>query len=227
MRFIPVAAAALVAVAPASAQTAFEGVVTYRLTSEGRTVDVTYMTKGDRARSEMTMDGMAIAMLMDARATTMTTLMPSEKMYMTMDLSRMRQRAQASDTAEQQFTATGRNETIAGHECEHYLTGTGQNTDMCVATGLGYYLGGGAAGRRGPGSGSSSYGMPRPGDTRMAAFRAKFKDGFFPLRLTVTEGGKVTTDMVVTSIERRALPDDMFTVPEGFTEMRMPGMGPP
>ena len=226
MRFIPVAAAALVAVAPASAQSAFEGVVTYRLTTEGRTVDVTYMTKGDRARSEMTMDGMAIAMLMDASATTMTTLMPSEKMYMTMDLSRMRQQAQA-DTTTQQFTATGRNETIAGHECEHYLTGTGQNTDMCVATGLGYYLGGGAAGRRGPGSGGGSYGMPRPGDARMAAFRAKFSDGFFPLRLTITEGGKVTTDMVVTAIERRALADDLFTVPAGFTEMRMPGMGPP
>lgn len=226
MRFIPVAAAALVAVAPASAQSAFEGVVTYRLTTEGRTVDVTYMTKGDRARSEMTMDGMAVALLMDASATTMTTLMPSERMYMTMDLSRMRQRAQASDTAEQQFTATGRKETIAGHECEHYLTGTGQNTDMCVATGLGYFMGGGGAGRRGPGSGSS-YGVPRPGDARMAAFRAKFRNGFFPLRLTVTEGGKVTTDMVVTAIERRALADDMFTVPAGFTEMRMPGMGPP
>lgn len=226
MRFIPVAAAALVAVAPAAAQSAFEGVVTYRLTTEGRTVDVTYMTKGDRARSEMTMDGMAIAMLMDASATTMTTLMPSEKMYMTMDLSRMRQRTQA-DTSEQQFTATGRKETIAGHECEHYLTGTGQNTDMCVATGLGYYLGGGAAGRRGPGSGGGSYGVPRPGDARMAAFRAKFKDGFFPLRLTITEGGKVTTDMVVTAVERRALADDLFTVPAGFTEMRMPGMGPP
>ena len=225
MRFIPVAAAAFVAVAPAAAQSAFEGVVTYRLTTEGRTVDVTYMTKGDRARSEMTMDGMAIAMLMDASATTMTTLMPSEKMYMTMDLSRMRQRAQA-DTSEQQFTATGRTETIAGHECEHYLTGTGQNTDMCVATGLGYYLGGGGAGRRGPGSGNS-YGLPRPGDARAAAFRAKFPNGFFPLRLTVTEGGNVTTDMVVTAVERRTLADDLFTVPAGFTEMRMPGMGPP
>jgi hypothetical protein len=68
---------------------------------------------------------------------------------------------------------------------------------------------------------------PRPGDARAAAFRAKFPNGFFPLRLTVTEGGKVTTDMVVTAIERRALADDMFTVPAGFTEMRMPGMGPP
>jgi len=226
MRLIPVAAAALVAVAPASAQSAFQGVVKYRLTTEGRTVDVTYLTKGDRARSEMQMDGMAIAMLMDASATTMTTLMPSEKMYMTMDLSRMRQQARP-DTAEQQFTATGRTETIAGHECEHYLTGTAQNTDMCVATGLGYYLGGGAAGRRGPGSGGNSYGLPRPGDARAAAFRAKFSNGFFPLRLTVTEGGKVTTDMVVTSIEPRALADDLFTVPADFTEMRMPGMGPP
>ena len=34
----------------------------------------------------------------------------------------------------------------------------------------------------------------------------------------------MTTDMVVTSIERQRLSDDLFTVPEGFTEMRMPGM---
>jgi hypothetical protein len=43
----------------------------------------------------------------------------------------------------------------------------------------------------------------------------------------VTEGGKVTTDMVVTSVEQRALADDLFTVPAGFTQMSMPGMGPP
>jgi hypothetical protein len=225
MRFAPVAAAALVAAMPAAAQTAFEGVVKYRLTAEGSTMDVTYMTKGDRVRSEMQMQGMTVAMLMDASASTMTTVMPSERMYMTMDLSRMRERGQQQDDSAATFTATGRKETIAGHECEHYLTGTDQNTDMCVATGLGYYLAGGAGGGRGRGpGGGSSLGLPRPGEARMAAFRAKFKNGFFPLRLTITEGGKVTTDMVVTSIERQRLSDELFTVPEGFTEMRMPGM---
>ena len=67
----------------------------------------------------------------------------------------------------------------------------------------------------------------RFGDPRAAAFRAKFPNGFFPLRLTVTEGGKVTTDMVVTAVEQRALADDLFTVPADFTQMSMPGMGPP
>ena len=222
MRFVPVAAAALVAAMPAAAQTAFEGVVKYQLTTEGRTMDVTYFAKGSRARSEMVMDGMQMAMLLDADSAFMRTIMPSERMYMTMDFSRMRDQGNQRDTSDAAFTPTGRKETIAGHECEHYLTGTGQNTDMCVATGLGYYMGGGSGGR-GRGAGQRSFGM-RPGDPRAAEFRRRFKDGFFPLRLTVTEGGKVTTDMVVTSIERQRLSDELFTVPEGFTEMRMPGM---
>lgn len=223
MRFVSIAIAALVAAVPALAQSAFEGIVKYRLTTGGRTVAVTYMAKGDHARTEMEMEGMAVAMLMDAGSATLTTVMPSEEMYMTMDLSRVRERAQSQSDSLATFSATGRKETIAGHECEHYVTGTGQNTDMCVATGLGFFLGGGG---RGPGGGGSSYGLPRPGDPRAAEFRRRFKDGFFPLRLTVTEAGKVTTDMVVTSVERRALSDDLFKVPEGYTEMRMPAMGP-
>lgn len=223
MRVISVVAAALAAATPVVAQSTFEGVVKYKLTTEGRTVDVTYFAKGSRVRSEMTMEGMQMAMLLDADSSTMRTIMPSERMYMTMDLSRAREQV-SRDTTAPTFTATGRKETIAGHECEHYLTGTGQNTDMCVATGLGYYLSGGAASRRGPGGGGSGFGVPRPGDARAAAFRRQFKDGFFPLRLTVTEGGRVTTDMVVTSIEQRRLTDDLFQVPAGFTEMRMPAM---
>jgi hypothetical protein len=220
MRLIPVAAAVLVLAAPAAAQTAFEGVVTYRLTTEGRTMDVTYYAKGSRARSEMSMEGMQMAMLLDADSAFMRTIMPSERMYMTMDLSRMRDQGNQRDTSDATFTPTGRKETIAGHECEHYLTGTGQNTDMCVATGLGYYMGGGGGGR-GRGASQRSFGM-RPGDPRAAEFRRRFKDGFFPLRITATEGQRVTYDMVVTSIERRRLSDDLFQVPEGFTEMRMP-----
>jgi hypothetical protein len=191
MRLIPVAAAVLVLAAPAAAQTAFEGVVTYRLTTEGRTMDVTYYAKGSRARSEMSMEGMQMAMLLDADSAFMRTIMPSERMYMTMDLSRMRDQGNQRDTSDATFTPTGRKETIAGHECEHYLTGTGQNTDMCVATGLGYYMGGGGGGR-GRGASQRSFGM-RPGDPRAAEFRRRFKDGFFPegfteMRMPMTPG---------------------------------------
>ena len=73
MRLIPVAAAALALTAPAVAQSAFEGVVKYKLTTEGRTMDVTYSAKGSRARSEMVMDGMQVAMLMDVDSAVMRT----------------------------------------------------------------------------------------------------------------------------------------------------------
>ena len=77
--------------------------------------------------------------------------------------------------------------------------------------------------RRGPGGGRS-LGVPRPGDPRAVEFRRRFPNGFFPLRLTITEGQSVTYDMVVTSVEPRQLSNDLFQIPEGFTEMRMPAM---
>jgi hypothetical protein len=222
MRFISVVAASVLAL-PAAAQTPFQGVVTYRMTSEGRSFDVAYMTKGDRVRTEMEMDGMQMFMLMDAGKATMTTVMPDQRMYMTMDLNRMAARSGERNTEVPKITRTGRTETIAGHSCEHYLMGDKQDVDVCVASGLGYYLAGSAPGQRGR---SPSFGLPSAGDPRWAEFREMFKDGFFPLKTTLTEGGKVKMEMVATSVEPRALGDDLFTVPAGFQEMRMPGMGP-
>ncbi len=215
--------AATVLALPAAAQAPFQGVVKYRMTSDGRSFDIVYMTKGERVRTEMEMEGMQVFMLMDAGNATMTTVMPDQRMYMTMDLNRMAGRAAQRDTTVPKITRTGRTETIAGHSCEHYLMGDKQDVDVCVASGLGYYLGGSES-QRGR---SSGFGLPAAGDPRWREFRAMFKDGFFPLSTTMTEGGKVKMSMVATSVEARTLADNLFTVPAGFNEMRMPGMGQP
>jgi len=215
------ALAATVLALPLAAQTPFQGVVKYRMTSDGRSFDIVYMTKGDRVRTEMEMDGMQVFMLMDAGKATMTTVMPDQRMYMTMDLNRMAGRVAQQDTTVPKITRTGRTETIAGHTCEHFLMGDKQDVDVCVASGLGYYLGGSES-QRGR---SSGFGLPRAGDPRWRQFREMFADGFFPLKTTMTEGGKVKAEMVATSVEPRTLSDDVFAVPAGFQEMRMPGMG--
>lgn len=219
------AVAAIVIAQPAAAQQAFEGVVKYRMTTGGRASDMTYMAKGERVRLEMEMEGIQAFVLLDLTANTMTTVMPSEEMYMRMDMSAGASRGGRDDMPK--ITATGRKETIAGRECEHYLIGDDESVDACVATGLGYYFGGGGGGRRGPGA-QGGMSLPSSVDPRARQFRERFKDGFFPLKLTMMERGRVQSEMVVTSIERRTLSDNLFRVPEGYEEMRMPmmpGMG--
>ncbi len=52
---------------------------------------------------------------------------------------------------------------------------------------------------------------------------SKFLEGgAFPLKMTITEGGKTTMASEVTSIERKKLDDSLFTVPAGYKEMNMP-----
>ena len=47
-------------------------------------------------------------------------------------------------------------------------------------------------------------------------------ENFFPLRVTDANRNEVV--MEVTKIERQDVPESMFTVPEGYRAMTMPGM---
>ena len=37
-------------------------------------------------------------------------------------------------------TSTGKTETVAGYTCQHWLVGDKQDTDICMAKGLGYLV---------------------------------------------------------------------------------------
>lgn len=95
-----------------------------------------------------------------------------------------------------------------------------ENTiNMCVATDLGYYfMGGGAGGGRGMAA------SPAPGmsEQMQQKIREMFGDGFFPLKMTMSQNGQNIT-MVAKSIEKKSVSDDIFRIPEGYT--RMGGMG--
>jgi hypothetical protein len=118
------------------------------------------------------------------------------------------------------FKATGKSETIAGQECEHYVyTTVGMNFDMCIASGLGFmpFAHPGGMGGRG--------GSPGMGSNAMAAWRARFVEGFVPVAMEMTsDAGNMT--MRATVIEKKAVSDDLFQIPDGFTEMQMPKGAP-
>jgi len=197
---------------PAEAQRTFEGVITYDMTAAGTSMEMKQMAKGMKIRSEMEGPmGEAIS-LMDVEAGEITTIMPAQRMYMTMDVDAMMQQmpAQHEPPRPEEFEATGRTETIAGHECEHYTyTNDAMTADICIAEGLGF-MPIGSPGAMGGGSLAAD----------MEAWQARFPDGFLPLSMEMTSQGNTMT-MRATAVEQTSLSDDLFVVPEGYT--RMPG----
>jgi len=211
----------------------FEGVVNMTMaSSEGKPFQMTYYMKTDRVRMETHVPdtpGAVGVMIMDIPAAKFTSLLTQQKTYITEDLKGMQ--ADTSDAGSDRkfpkLTDTGKKETIAGYTCEHYLIGDEQNMDMCVAKGLGYFGMGGAGGRSG-GLKDLLFSAKMKAEVAANPEWSKFLDGgAFPLKMTMTEGGKTTMNAEVTSVERKKLDDSLFTVPPDYKEMKMPAGMPP
>ena len=208
---------------PAAAQ--FEGTVTWQM--EKGQMAQTY--KGAMVRTEMTGEqGRQGVMIMDHSARTMTMLMPDDKMYMVMNLRDMPDK---DDHKAPKLTDMGKTETIAGKTCEVYRyaeeAGKPETREMCVAKGMGFFMGGGGGGpmgmrQRGRGADIAAAIAANPEYAKL------YKDGFFPLRISRLEDGKVKNEMIVTQIEAKSVAASAFTTPPDYTEMKMPGgMGRP
>jgi hypothetical protein len=201
---------------------AFEGVITSNFYGHDakQPMEIKTSVKGTQSRMDMNAGGMPMYTLLDAQKARMTSVMPQQKMYMTMDLATaIGHMGEEADDTSPPLTKTGKSETIAGHSCDHYLMGEDQDMDVCAASGLGTFGMGsmGGMGGQGPGGG---------GEMAMgwARYASQFKDGFFPLKMEEVDGEKRKLIMEVTEIEPQTLSADLFTVPAGFQEMKMPGM---
>jgi hypothetical protein len=194
----------------------FEGRITAEMSrgDDEPAAPVVILTKGAKTRMDMTANGMPMYMIMDSDAQTVTSVIPSQRMFMRMDLNMAGMANDASEPAPK-ITRTGRRETIAGHACEHVLFDTpdGDQMDICAARGLGFFM----SGRGGPFGGGA---VPAGYEQLMK----EFKEGFFPLRIETVEDGKRTTMMLVKTIETQKLAATEFEPPAGFQEMKMPGM---
>jgi hypothetical protein len=215
----------------------FEGLITMKMKVENQkeTAEMIYFLKGSHIRIEMkagnTSQGQTV-MLWDLEAAKITTLIPSNQMYMTLDLKETAENLKGigkekkpTDEESVKFpklTPTGKQEVIAGYPCEHWLIGDKQEIDMCVAKGLGYFGMGGSMGRDG---GWWKNLMFDPKLLTAAAAHPEWvkflEGGAFPLKLIAQEGGKTRMTMEVTKIERKSLSDDLFTIPPGYKEFNM------
>ena len=136
---------------------------------------------------------------------------------MTMDLKKQAEGMEHKEHAPPKITPLGTSETIAGRTCQNFTVETEKSKmEFCNAKGLGNYMSPRSPMGRGPSNGLT--------ELNNEAFRTFFKDGFFPLRVTNLDGGKRQVMMEATRVEPKSLDASLFTVPAGFTEMKM-GMG--
>ena len=203
----------------ASAQSPFQGVVTGTYYGDAGTpaVEYTQSIKGQRVRMDMSMSGMSMSSLVDIEAGTVTSLMHEQRKYMVINFNQVTGQAGGAPKMPK-ITATGRRETIAGINCEHYLINIAdqQDMDVCAAKGMGFGSPqGGGRGTRGPAAA-----LP----VTYEELAQQFKDGFFPLKIERVRGSERRLVMQVKAIERKALPDATFAMPAGYTEMKIPGM---
>ncbi len=162
------------------------------------------------------------------------TLIPSQKKYLVMDYKELGETAKEMSkamgtkhdpaaAAPFKLTPSGHKETIAGYSCEHYLLQIkdGEPIDFCVAKGLGNYLFGGSGGGQGGRAAAAGSLSEHPEFRQMAVM---FKDGFFPLKMTITKGGKTVMVQEATRVERKSLPDEVFAIPAGYTQIKIPSI---
>lgn len=219
-------AALLLAPTSLPAQRAFEGSITYRMTADGVTMQMTMMTKGSKVRTEMEMPGMPgpMFMLMDTEREIMQTVMPSMGMYMEMDMKQVADQMQITPEMREKMNqaprieALGTSDQIAGITCQNYRFTQGEEEmEGCIATGMGVFMGGASGGPPGQGGPLAGLGVD------FSKLTAEFKDGMMPLRMRLKQNGTWSTFMEATAVERKSLDDSLFTVPSGLRKMNMPG----
>jgi hypothetical protein len=196
-------------------------------------LEIKYAIKGTRTRIETQLSqgsSQTGVMLMDLSSGTQTMLMPQTKTYMTMNwggMAEMMVKEAGNDIPDDAFkaTTTGKTETVAGFTCQHWLFGDKQDTDVCLAQGLGYFGGGGQSG--GVFDKLKNLAMGDKVKAQLAAnpeFAKFVEGGAFPLKIAQIENGQSKTIMEVTSVERKSLDDSLFTVPADYKKMEIPGM---
>ena len=201
--------AGAVAPAVARAQT-FEGIVTMKVhggDSAREPREMQYALRQGVARVEMPGHGDARGVvIIDRSAKTTTMLMPAQRKYMVIPIPGGVGEHRAGDHPRAQIVRTGRKETIAGYECEHWLVkGVEHEIDACVASGLGTF--------------TMSAGRERE-DAWTGALRDQ--QGF-PLKVTRAGG---TAVMEVTKIEKKALDASLFVPPADYQKIEMPAGSP-
>jgi hypothetical protein len=231
MTTLAIAGLALLSPAVVSAQAAFEGTVKGIMTAGGNEMQLVQHARNGMMRQDLVMSGGQGTFSTITDGQTGQTIMILHQQRMWMDLAVMSRmmpgmlgggapsapQAPALDLPE--IERTDRVETIAGHECRHYLVANASGAiDICAANGLGSFV---------PGA-PPSMGMMGGGAPAMPALPQNaelwlrdFPDGFFILSMTSESAGGMSFQVL--EVDRMPLQPELFEPPAGYREMKIPG----
>lgn len=200
----------------------FEGKVAMEMSSgQGETTPMTFSIRPGASRIDISTQGHDVSVILDQTKGEMTILMPERSMYLVRPLPAANPTTpQSSKPDSVQVEKTDVHEKILGYDTVKYTAKTkeGGTTEAWVTDQLGTFLG------LGNGGGPMGGGRPNgPGQLIWQdAFRGK---DAFPLRVTTKNAqGFQIFRLEAISVEKKSLPDTVFTPPAGFQKLDMQNM---
>jgi hypothetical protein len=196
---------AILGVVPAARAAAqFEGTITLRISATRGGGDMRYSIKGDRLRIDLNASTGGMYIIADNGATKM--VMPAQRIYLEPPLPKVSDQA-AAKAKKTSAKATGRKETIAGYQCEHYLiTGDDGQYDACFSKQLGHFM---------------APMNPMMGGAGSGDVLGELGDSGFPLKVQKV-GGETTLEVM--KIEKKVLGEEMFAIPADYQKMDLGAM---
>lgn len=198
------------------AEESFEGNYTMEMSGKGDKASMTIWTKDSHIRMAVADKDMPGEMIMRDGLSTMLMIMPSQRMYMEMqipDMSGKMGGEKGKPGDEVPFEKTGKTKEIEGYEAHEFIFEDGREKMVIWAT-------------EELGAMPMARGPAMQGGYAAAMQKVTGLSAFFPLEVTGYKKGKKTFHMVIKDIDKKELPDSMFLPPAGYRKMTMPaGMG--
>jgi hypothetical protein len=211
---------ALLLLAPAALLgAAFEGKVNFKISANrGPTEQIGYHVKGGKIRIEVAGQTELGGFILDVAKKQTLVIMDAQRMYMVMEMPDVAAQAAAAKPGEATLEKTGERQKILGFEATKYLsTYQGKKTELWLAEGLGKFMSMESVNPMGGGARGGAGGQPWE--------RALAAQELFPLRVvTFDAGGKEEFRLEATAVEKKSLPDSLFTPPAGYQPIEMGGM---
>jgi hypothetical protein len=221
-RSLPCLLAVLLAAPAALTAAQFEGKIAFKITpGKGQPQEMAYQIKGDKMRLEVPQGASSGigGIILDTKKRETTIIMDAQRMYMVQAMPDIGAPPPGEKTGEAPtLEKTGEKQTILGYVAEKSIsTYQGSKTELWLAEGLGTFIppGGGPMGRGGP-RGSAPGGQ--------AWERALAGKELFPLRVVSQDKDGNAFRMEATAIEKKNLPDSLFTPPADYQKLDMGGM---
>lgn len=183
----------------------FEGVVTWKMTSEGKVETAKVYFKGEKMRvdSHGMNDSDGSYTVFDGAKKELFVATPEDKTYTVMPWGDIKpEDAKSKDLfGNTTLTRTGKKDKVAGQACEVYLVKDADDSkpdEACIARGIS----------------NSAFYLLYADDPLLHDF---VKDGGFPLQLVNHDKtGKVVLTLETTKVEATKLSDSVFAPPSGF-----------